>query len=240
MPAGETLEFLSRIQTTKSRDELTEVVRGVAERFGFSALAISHYRPERGGGQTLEFLLHHLPDRFAQRFVAENYGRTNPISRRAQQSDQPFYWHEVSYDAAAEPEAHRVMQEAAAAGLTDGFCVPVHMPHGERGLVSFLCGGTASLSPDDQLALQAVAFAAHSQILYLARPEASQAPRLTAREREVLKWTAAGKTADATAEILSISVRTVEYHLLNAARKLNTANRTHTVVEALRSRQLSL
>ena len=64
--------------------------------------------------------------------------------------------------------------------------------------------------------------------------------RLTAREREVLRWTAAGKTADATAEILAISVRTVEYHLLNAARKLNTANRTHTVVEALRSRQLSL
>ena len=66
------------------------------------------------------------------------------------------------------------------------------------------------------------------------------AARLTAREREVLRWTAAGKTADATAEILSISVRTVEYHLLNAARKLNTANRTHTVVEALRSRQLSI
>ena len=55
-----------------------------------------------------------------------------------------------------------------------------------------------------------------------------------------LRWTAAGKTADATAGILAISVRTVEYHLLNAARKLNTANRTHTVVEALRSRQLSL
>jgi LuxR family quorum sensing-dependent transcriptional regulator len=219
---------------------LTGVVSDVAERFGFSSFAISHYRPEAAGAQSLEFLLQDLPDGFAQRFVAENFGRTNPISRRAQQSDEPFYWHDVRYDAQAEPEAHRVMQEAAAAGLADGFCVPVHMPHGERGLVSFLRDGIASLDEEEHLALQAAAFAAHAQVLYLARPAASQAPRLTAREREVLKWTAAGKTAEATAEILSISVRTVEYHLLNAARKLNTANRTHTVVEALRSRQLSL
>ncbi|HEY9011816.1 MAG TPA: LuxR family transcriptional regulator [Devosia sp.] len=240
MPAGETLELLNRIQTTRSKDELTDVVRDVGKRFGFTAFALSHYRPDAGGGQNVEFMLHHLPERFALRFIAENYGRTNPITRRAQQSDEPFFWHDIRYDDEAEPEAHRVMQEAAAAGLTDGFCVPVHMPHGERGLVSFLRDGTASLDEEDLLALQAAALAAHAQVLYLARPAASQAPRLTAREREVLKWTAAGKTAEATAAILSISVRTVEYHLLNAARKLNTANRTHTVVEALRSRQLSL
>jgi DNA-binding CsgD family transcriptional regulator len=100
-------------------------------------------------------------------------------------------------------------------------------------------GTTVQLSDEDKLALQALGLAAHAHILHLGTPQA-KAPKLTAREREVLRWTAAGKTADATAGILSISVRTVEYHLLNAARKLNTANRTHTVVEALRSKQLSL
>lgn len=239
MPAaGETLELLSQIQTTRSKDELRSVVYDIAQRFGFAAFAISHYYT-RGGEEGVELLLKRLPEPFAQPLVTEQYGLANPLSRRARQSDEPFFWHDVTYDVTTEPIARQAFEHASAAGLTDGFFIPVHMPQGERGLVSFL-GGATSLQDDDRLALQAVGLAAHAQVLHLSRPDAVHAPRLTAREREVLKWTAAGKTADATAEILSISVRTVEYHLLNAARKLNTANRTHTVVEALRSRQLSL
>jgi len=213
-------------------------MRHVAERFGFTAFAISHYAT-REGEEQVDLLLNGLPDGFGQRFVGRKYGSANPISRRARQSDEAFFWHDVSYDKAADPAGSRVMEDAATAGLTDGYCVPVHLPEGGRGLVSFL-GGAIALSDEDRLALQAVSFAAHAQVLHLKGAEGKAAARLTAREREVLRWTAAGKTADATAGILSISVRTVEYHLLNAARKLNTANRTHTVVEALRSRQLSL
>ena len=233
---GEALELLNRIQTSKSSQDLSDVMRTVAERFGFIAFAISHYLT-RDGVEQVELLLNGLPEGFDQRFITQNYGNTNPISRRARQSDEAFFWHDVAYDKAVDP-GHRVMEDAATVGLTDGYCVPVHLPEGGRGLVSFL-GRPIPLSDEGRLALQAISFAAHSQVLYLKGPDKAAA-RLTAREREVLRWTAAGKTADATAGILAISVRTVEYHLLNAARKLNTANRTHTVVEALRSRQLSL
>ena len=235
---GEALELLNRIQTSKSSQDLSDVMRTVAERFGFIAFAISHYLT-RDGAEQVELLLNGLPEGFDQRFITQNYGKTNPISRRARQTDEPFFWHDVACDKAADPAGHRVMEDAATVGLTDGYCVPVHLPEGGRGLVSFL-GGPIPLGDDERLALQAISFAAHSQVLHLKGPEGKAAARLTAREREVLRWTAAGKTADATAGILAISVRTVEYHLLNAARKLNTANRTHTVVEALRSRQLSL
>jgi len=214
-------------------------MRHIAERFGFSAFAISQY-VTREGIEQVDLLLDGLPEGVGQRFITLNYGVTNPISRRARQSDEAFFWHDVAYDRASNPEGHQAMEDAASAGLTDGYCVPVRLPEGGRGLVSFL-GGHVPLEDNDRLALQAVSFAAHAQLHHLHAPGAGKAvARLTSREREVLRWTAAGKTADATAAILSISVRTVEYHLLNAARKLNTANRTHTVVEALRSRQLSL
>lgn len=239
LATGEALELLNRIQTSTTHRELSDVMRHVASRFGFSAFAISQY-VTRDGRERADLLLSCLPEGFAQRFVTQNYGASNPISQRARQSDEAFFWHDVQYDRTANPEGHRVMEDAASVGLTDGYCVPVHLPEGGRGLVSFL-GGPVPLSPEDRLVLQAMSFAAHSHVHHLQRPEAGRSvARLTAREREVLRWTAAGKTADATAEILAISVRTVEYHLLNASRKLNTANRTHTVVEALRSRQLSL
>jgi len=63
---------------------------------------------------------------------------------------------------------------------------------------------------------------------------------LTEREREVLGWIALGKTAGEAATILGLSKRTIETHIYSAARKLDTANSTHTVVEAIRRGELSL
>ena len=65
-------------------------------------------------------------------------------------------------------------------------------------------------------------------------------PQLSTRETEVLRWTAAGKTAAEIAQILNISGRTVEFHINSAARKLDTVNRVQTVVEAIRKNLLTL
>lgn len=64
--------------------------------------------------------------------------------------------------------------------------------------------------------------------------------RLTPREREVLTWAAAGKSAWETSTILGISEATVITHLENIRRKLNVANPTQAVVAALRSGELPL
>lgn len=64
--------------------------------------------------------------------------------------------------------------------------------------------------------------------------------RLSERETEVIRWTAAGKTAAEIATILDISGRTVEFHITSAARKLDTVNRVHTVVEAIRKNLIEI
>ena len=209
------------------------MVRLVAECYGFVAFAISH-QGLRDGHDGVVLLLDGLP-RGLGHSVAAGHSGSGPLAWRAGQGDRPVYWHDLGANRMPEPDA----TEMAAAGLVDGFCIPARGPHGGRGLVSFL-GGPVRLDETDELALVAVGLAAYAHRLHLGDGEPSTTRRLTPREREVLRWTAAGKTAEATAGILSISVRTVEYHLLNAARKLNASNRTHTVVEALRSRQLSL
>lgn len=50
---------------------------------------------------------------------------------------------------------------------------------------------------------------------------------LSERERTCLEWACKGKTAWEIAIILTISERTVAFHLNNAAEKLNAANRQH-------------
>ena len=56
--------------------------------------------------------------------------------------------------------------------------------------------------------------------------------RLGEREVETLTWAARGKTFEEIGTILSLSKRTVEYHLENARRKLGVATRTQALIKA--------
>lgn len=56
---------------------------------------------------------------------------------------------------------------------------------------------------------------------------------LTAREIEVLKWIAYGKSDWQVGQILNISDKTVNFHVENMKRKLGVATRIQVVVQAV-------
>ncbi|WP_414499505.1 LuxR C-terminal-related transcriptional regulator [Zymobacter sp. IVIA_12111.31 C1] len=56
---------------------------------------------------------------------------------------------------------------------------------------------------------------------------------LSEREKEVLRWSGDGKTADEIGLILSLSHSTVNFHLRNAMHKLDAKNKTSAVVKAI-------
>ncbi len=55
---------------------------------------------------------------------------------------------------------------------------------------------------------------------------------MTAREKEVLRWTAEGKTAYEIGQILIVSERTVNFHINNVVAKLGASNKTQAAVKA--------
>jgi DNA-binding NarL/FixJ family response regulator len=55
---------------------------------------------------------------------------------------------------------------------------------------------------------------------------------LNDREVEVLTWVARGKTSAEIAQILSLSKRTIDFHMDNARTKLSAATRTEAVIKA--------
>lgn len=56
---------------------------------------------------------------------------------------------------------------------------------------------------------------------------------LTQREREVVYWTACGKTAEETAIILGITERGIRFHVANILPKLNAVNMSQAVAKAV-------
>ncbi|MDE2302907.1 MAG: helix-turn-helix transcriptional regulator, partial [Sphingomonadales bacterium] len=118
-------------------------------------------------------------------------------------------------------------------------CVPVHLPFGQIGAVSFnpLDRTHTDLSEEflrlsDALGLYARTFIAtyvHAMGSIQALPPAS---RLSKREVECLRWAAIGKTDLEISMIMARSRATVRFHIHNASIKLNAVNRSQTVFKA--------
>ena len=135
---------------------------------------------------------------------------------------------------------HRAMTRAAIG-------VPVHLPFGQIGAVSFnpLDRTKTDLSEDferysDALGLYARTFIAtyvHVMGSAQALPSGS---RLSKREVECLRWAAIGKTDMEISMIMSRSRATVRFHIHNAATKLNAVNRSQTVFKAAQLGYISL
>ncbi|KAA1163367.1 LuxR family transcriptional regulator [Pseudoalteromonas fuliginea] len=66
----------------------------------------------------------------------------------------------------------------------------------------------------------------------------SNAVKITRREKECIQWASMGKTSWEISQILSISQRTVDFHLTNCIRKTNSTNRQHAIVKCILSGQL--
>ncbi len=63
---------------------------------------------------------------------------------------------------------------------------------------------------------------------------------LTAREREVLKLLAEGKTVRSAADVLGVSMKTVDAHKFNLMRKLGVHNKAELVMWAIQKRVVKL
>jgi LuxR family transcriptional regulator len=56
--------------------------------------------------------------------------------------------------------------------------------------------------------------------------------KLTKREVEILRWTAQGKSSEEIANVLHLSINTINYHIKKSIAKLEAPNKTAAAVKA--------
>jgi len=117
--------------------------------------------------------------------------------------------------------------------------VPVHLPFGQVGAVSFVPmeAGKQDLSDvfdafADILGIYGRQFiASYVHVERSSRP-LNMSPTLTRREVECLHWASLGKTNEEISIILDLARSTVRFHIRNASEKLDAVNRDQTVYKA--------
>lgn len=172
------------------------------------------------------------PTAWQAQYQTRNYCAIDPTVKHALRSSLPILWTDGLFASTAD-----FWEEARSFGLRYGWAQSMRDVHSATGMLT-LARSDEPLS-ETELAAKAFKMAWLTQNAHIALsrrllpkllPEADT--KLSNREIAVLRWTADGKTAGEIASIMKITERTVNFHISNAATKLNAANKTSAAVKA--------
>jgi LuxR family quorum sensing-dependent transcriptional regulator len=231
----EAFDFIEGLDELDSPDSVLEAMQDEISRFGFEWLAFTGILPKPGETMDDLILAHHSPDGLHDVYASRNYVRIDPNVRRALRSSRPFDWTWEDYGDEHGPRSTEVMRVLAEFTLQRGFFVPVHGAGGYEAAVA-MAGTDVDLPGEAKPGLHLMSLYAFERIRQLLGGRSEGKPPLTPREREVLAWSAQGKSAWEIGTILSVGKRTVDEHAQTAMRKLGATNRTQAVAIALRHR----
>lgn len=178
-------------------------------------------------------------DAWYNHYIDSGYHRVDPVILNGPNQVAPFTWSAMSFGVEPSPEQRRLFAEAAEFGVGEGVGIPIHGARGALAMTSMVSDhGMEGLdrlmsTVGQDVHLLSLAFHNHARELLALGRMGRTTVSLTPRERECLLWTAAGKSAWQTAQILGISYRTVYFHLANVRSKMGVVNVYHAVMKAI-------
>lgn len=176
-------------------------------------------------------------DEYREACVDASNGRRDPVLQHCKRTSVPIIWDQRTYTSCGLGDMWEVQAQY---GYSNGIALALHMPEGKH----FVLGvdrdqpvpahkGELTRVVAD---LQLFAVLAQDVALRVLAPAPAQAeaPALTPRELECLRWTMDGKTAWEIGSILGVTERTVVHFVNNAMHKLGCVNKHQAVMKALR------
>lgn len=218
-----------------SETELLAVVDRAARALGFDYCAYGMRAPLPATNPRT-VLVSSYPSAWQQRYAEQNYMALDPTVAHAMRSVMPLVWSDSLVRQAPE-----FWEEARSYGLRAGWAQAACDAQGNIGMLTLARSGEALAGTElraKSLQMSWLAYVTHAAMTRIIGQGQPPAVVLTAREAEMLRWTADGKTSGDIAQITSIAERTVNFHLNNAVEKLGVANKTAAAVKAAMLRLL--
>jgi DNA-binding CsgD family transcriptional regulator len=169
-----------------------------------------------------------IPAAFRELYVSEGFGPRDPALRYARRTILPFDFESAPYDPETEPHIKEVVDRSRDFKMHKQISIPVPSPRGMIGMVG-IAGPDFDERDVHKPALHSLSLHAFYRLEGLVGVRARRKAGLTEREREILAWVAEGKTAWEIGCILSLSQRTIEWHIRQACQKLGATNRLQAV-----------
>jgi len=229
--ARRAFDCIASMRQAASADAVSATAAPMFEDLGLPYFALaSFFRVDRK--PDISILLGTFHTGWAARYIAGGYVRDSQIVQEMLRTNEPYSWTDVLSRRPVDDQQKRIRNEAGDFGLDDGLFTPARWIDGSYAAV-VLAGPKPKL---DDAFIRTSASVLSSYVAVETRRlwsgSKSAAPQLSARQRECLAWVRQGKSSGVIAEILGVSVRTVDEHLAEACRKLGVRSRVQAAVDA--------
>lgn len=226
---------LTQLSYAKEIEIAYQIALNFVKNLGFKFCAFS-VTSRTTGTNSSPFNLNNFPTDWNTEYEQNKFSAIDPIVAHCNQSMQPILWTEDVFSRT--PWLWEALQQQ---GLQHGWSQSIHDE--ENGLCSILslarshCPITAyelyeNLGFTVFISRHLHALAAKTLPAKVPKPPL---PHLSPRECEVLSLSADGKTACEIGMILSVSERTVNFHVHSAIQKLGVCNKIAAVIAAARA-----
>lgn len=235
----ELLATIFEIDEACSSQSVLETFRVVLEGYGLNTFLITGLPVPQDSEWHRAIVCDGWPVEWFVRYASEGHFSHDPCAARSRVAAEPFLWHQIPVDSLT-PRSRLVMDEASEFGMKDGICVPIHMPLAGPAVVT-AAGDRVEIPPDALPLIETLCVHTFRKLGNLEnKSDHEDAAPLTPRERELLQWSAQGKSTEDISCILGVTTNTVESHQRNIRNKLDAINVAHAIVKALRRHEIQI
>lgn len=223
-------EHLHAFVTERCPQRLFDIAVHLAQDMGMEYLGLN-IRIQIATQTPRLFLYSNYPHEWIERYQRDDFYKQDPAANVSHSSTMPVLWTDDLYR-----EAPHFRKAACKSGLRHGWTQSLHDHQHNESQISVARPAGAidtfelySKAGNVQWLCQNLhAVLGEHHLKALCPPQ----PKMSERELEVLKWSAAGKTANDVACILSLSQSTVNFHIRSVITKTNAANKAGAIAIA--------
>ncbi len=221
-----TIDLINQCLMMRTRDDLAGFYRYLAAKLGIDFLIVGHIKDRFDTAESHYFGLESWKDHYDD----HNLIAVDPVIPFTFNAPKAVLWSDAYQQVSCE-KSKAFVNQTQDFDLADGMSYG-NLKHSITSTSNIASVGIKSkaLSIPQSLILEQVL--PHLTEV-LARPSIWRRHLLTAKESEVIKWVAEGKSYWETGIIMGISERTIKFHMKNICQKLDVTNKSQAVARCL-------
>jgi DNA-binding CsgD family transcriptional regulator len=222
-------EFISASSKIRSETELLGLYLRTVEDEGYQNAVFAKARNQR----LTAIPWNHFPSGYSQNYISQEWDKIDPIVQHIHSARRPFLWADVCARTNLKARQKIFIEDCRDLGVHSGITIPLHGPGSDVDLISLSLRDEKRIEDGRLPLVHALTVQYRSKLSELQGDLVDPAQPLTPKETECLSWCKEGKTNWEIGEIMSISEKTVEFHLSNTIKKFSVSNRITAVVKGI-------
>lgn len=224
-------DFIEKTQNVCSETHLKQLFLSAMRAEGYENAVFARAQNKR----LISIPWSEFPRGYLDTYKSLQWDSIDPVVQHVQTARGPFRWSETHSGGSFTRKQLQFFEQCRELGVHSGITIPMRGPARETDLISLSFRERGIPASDRSAYVYMLCVQYWLKYCEFTDRRAPTAVCLTAQELECLRWCKEGKTNWEIGEILSISQKTVEFHVGNAMRKLGAGNRITAVIMGIKN-----